>query len=406
MNKYCSKYLKYKKKYLNIIRNNIICNNIIEKKNIKGGSIDNSNLGHINIINNNVILYAIGDIHGDFELLKYILTKLLNVATYNSNNDTFTWKKDSKNIYLIFNGDLVDRGGRNEKVVDIEKSDIKIIENLIYLKEQAQSINSDILLMCGNHELMIFNQDFRYSTLDKDQKKYIKKGSTFSKLYADNVLGLLRINNIIFAHGGVCKEMFEPSTYNVDFKNVDIFNYINNLIRKWLYNKSLSIQEQKNMNILLFGDSASPMWCRTFGYKKENDITCGNEIDEDVFQNLNNVIPEEYQKQKRMIIAHTHQTDGINQTCNGKVWRIDTGMSRAFDKHIEDKSKDTLKRLKEKYKNGNSRKIQVLKISMNNNNLFTNFKIIDSQFRTYDLIKNTESLDKCIQYPKLKYCKK
>lgn len=398
MNEYYLKYLKYKKKYLHIIRNNINnninsnINNNINNNKIKGGNINNNKLGHINITDNNIILYAIGDIHGDFQLLKYILTELLKVAKYDNKTNKFTWI--SKNIYLIFNGDLVDRGGRDDKVVDIEKNDILIINNLIELKKQAKSNNSDILLMTGNHELMIFDQDFRFSTLDKDQKKNIVRGSDFSKLYSDNVLGLLRLNNLLFTHGGICKEMFNPKNYNINFDNTDIINHINILIRKWLKGIKLSKDENKDIITILSGKSASPMWCRTFGRKNENE-DCADEIDEDVFNKIKKLdnIPLKYKDDLRMIIAHTIQQSGINPSCSEKVWRIDTGMSRAFDKHIDKKNNINIKNIQKQYKE-NYRKIQVLEIKMNNKGLYTNFKKIVSNKRTHDLVESTDSLDK------------
>ena len=398
MNEYYLKYLKYKKKYLHIIRNNINnninsnINNNINNNKIKGGNINNNKLGHINITDNNIILYAIGDIHGDFQLLKYILTELLKVAKYDNKTNKFTWI--SKNIYLIFNGDLVDRGGRDDKVVDIEKNDILIINNLIELKKQAKSNNSDILLMTGNHELMIFDQDFRFSTLDKDQKKNIIRGSDFSKLYSDNVLGLLRLNNLLFTHGGICKEMFNPKNYNINFDNTDIINHINILIRKWLKGIKLSKDENKDIITILSGKSASPMWCRTFGRKNENE-DCADEIDEDVFNKIKKLdnIPLKYKDDLRMIIAHTIQQSGINPSCSEKVWRIDTGMSRAFDKHIDKKNNINIKNIQKQYKE-NYRKIQVLEIKMNNKGLYTNFKKIVSNKRTHDLVESTDSLDK------------
>tara|TARA_B100001094_G_C18163226_1_gene790554 strand:- start:273 stop:1544 length:1272 start_codon:yes stop_codon:yes gene_type:complete len=406
MNNYYLKYIKYKKKYLHNLRNNIlISNSSINQFNNKliGGINSNNNftqnnLGHYNIKDQNIILYAIGDIHGDYEVLKHILTELLNVADYDINNNTFEWK--ANNVYLIFNGDLVDRGGRGNKVVDIEKNDIKIIENLINLKEQSKLFNSDIILLCGNHELMIFNQDFRYSTLDKSQKTNINRGSLFATKYSNNVLGLLRINNILFTHGGICEEMFKSDEYSVDFQKVDPINYINNLIRKWLATPKLTdTNEKKDIKTIISGDSASPMWCRTFGHEHQHK-NCGNDIELKVFQKLKKYIPNNYTQDLRMIIAHTKQSIGINSKCDGKVWRIDTGMSRAFDTHISNiNDKETIKHIKDKHNNNSDyRKIQVLQIKMDQNGLYTQFEKIVSNYRAYDLIQNTQSLDKYFNY--------
>ena len=38
---------------------------------------------------------------------------------------------------------------------------------------------------------------------------------------------------------------------------------------------------------------------------------------------------------KRMVVGHTVQPSGISNACQGRVWRIDVGMSRAFGGPIE-----------------------------------------------------------------------
>jgi len=159
----------------------------------------------------------------------------------------------------------------------------------------------------------------------------------------------------------------------------------------------LTQKENQDMKTILQGEEASPMWCRTFGSKDQNE-DCAAEIDEDVFNEIKklNNIPKKYKNYLKMIIAHTIQNNGINSSCSEKVWRIDTGMSRAFDKHIHDyNDNSTINRVKTKYeKYNNHRKIQVLQIKMDQQGLFTKFKTINSGYRTYNLIQDSESLDK------------
>ena len=38
---------------------------------------------------------------------------------------------------------------------------------------------------------------------------------------------------------------------------------------------------------------------------------------------------------KRMVVGHTVQPSGISNACQGHLWRIDVGMSRAFGGPIE-----------------------------------------------------------------------
>ncbi|KKN67699.1 hypothetical protein LCGC14_0458430 [marine sediment metagenome] len=87
---------------------------------------------------NNII--AIGDIHGEFDLLKSLITKLKD--NYNL--------KDYK---IIFLGDYIDRGKDSFKVVD-------------YLIESNKEY--DCIFLKGNHEDMLFNYLNDMSHRDKD----------------------------------------------------------------------------------------------------------------------------------------------------------------------------------------------------------------------------------------------
>ena len=64
----------------------------------------------------------------------------------------------------------------------------------------------------------------------------------------------------------------------------------------------------------------------------------------------------------KIIIGHTIQQNGINSACNNKVWRIDVGMSNAFD-------------------NNNKRKIEILEIldngMANPNNGFKPIRVLN-----------------------------
>ncbi len=78
-------------------------------------------------------VFAIGDIHGDVEILKKII---LATELFDKN---FNWI--SKNSYLVLTGDYVDRGSETKAVLNF----------LIQLKKSAQN---RIQILSGNHERM------------------------------------------------------------------------------------------------------------------------------------------------------------------------------------------------------------------------------------------------------------
>ena len=63
----------------------------------------------------------------------------------------------------------------------------------------------------------------------------------------------------------------------------------------------------------------SPMWIRSLGKSP---------VSEDVCKDLSETL--QTYKVGKMFVGHTPQIVGINDSCNGSVWRTDIGMSRAF----------------------------------------------------------------------------
>ncbi len=122
----------------------IICNDIDHKTPI------------YNISENQKII-AIGDIHGDLLALLLILfgAELINTDLEWIGKDTF----------VVFTGDLLDDYRIGGKTIRQHPADeITIISFLADLNTQAikSSPSGRILLCLGNHELLNFENDFRY----------------------------------------------------------------------------------------------------------------------------------------------------------------------------------------------------------------------------------------------------
>ena len=97
-----------------------------------------------------------------------------------------------------------------------------------------------------------------------------------------------------------------------------IIGVINHTIRTYLEDGKYTPILSKLKDLLMTQDSI--LFCRDFGFDNYN---C-EELNE-IF-NILDMNPEE----SKMIIGHSIQ-DEINSICDDRVWRIDLGLSRAFD---------------------------------------------------------------------------
>ena len=85
----------------------------------------------------------------------------------------------------------------------------------------------------------------------------------------------------------------------------------------------------------------SPFWPRNYG-KLQGGLSADNPMCKNIFENNYDSIHESmYMGRKSsnvlktynvngIVVAHTPQKDGINQTCGGKIWRTDVGLSSVF----------------------------------------------------------------------------
>jgi len=90
---------------------------------------------------------------------------------------------------------------------------------------------------------------------------------------------------------------------------------INDETRRWL-------RGEVEFPEILVG-SESPQWTRL--YSRDPDAqACGT---------LTEVL--EALEAERMVMGHTVQSEGITSACDGRVWRIDTGMSSYYEGPLE-----------------------------------------------------------------------
>ena len=309
-------------------------------------------------------LVAIGDIHGDLSVaIKSLkLAGVINLSVPNNsvNVNDIEWK--GGNTFIVQIGDQIDRvrpsNWNNDSICDSndselyqdEGSDLKIFSLFENLHKQAQKYGGAVLSLLGNHELMNVVGDFRYvspnefrefgnffnakKTLKrygtypfgyKERKEVFKPGGILAKKLALTRYSILQVGSWIFVHGGVSPELAKKFT----------LDEINSNIRSWLLgNKDSDIKRAVNELFHNDDDTRSPFWCRIYSDPEDWDNSDGRQSFYKAlnFLNIKNKRTET-DKIKGMIMGHTPQymyNKGINSECNGKLWRIDIGASRAF----------------------------------------------------------------------------
>lgn len=291
-------------------------------------------------------IIVLGDIHGDYELAIKML-KLAKLITIGKHKEI---KWIGGNTYVVQVGDQIDRCrpvgdkecSQTDATYNDEDSDIKILELFTNLDLQARKQGGMVISLIGNHELMNSKGKMQYVS-----KKNINHFLNYkSKTSPDKVfdsplsarqfafspgneygvfLGCTRMPSVIigsnlFVHAGMINSIIEF----LDINERSDLESINIAIKKWL----LGIVEYKGIRD--FVDSDSMFWTRVLGTLPPNvdfsDKLCVSQLDK-----VLNVL-----KINNVIIGHTPQSflynDGINSTCNNKIWRVDNGSSAAFHK--------------------------------------------------------------------------
>ena len=294
-------------------------------------------------------IVAIGDLHGDWKLT----LKILKIAKVIDNNNNWI----GGDTVVVQVGDQIDRcrplGPTNKcdmegTTLNDEASDEKIMKFMSNLNNKAKKDNGMVISLLGNHELLNAQGSMNYVSrkglleYGKDIKTGMEKriklfspGNRIGNFMGCNRVSFVIIGSFIFVHGGITNEIINK----LNIKNRNDLVKINSNVRKWL----LGLINFDNINTIINGEiEGSIFWSRILG-------TMGpNKSYESCEKSLDKVI--ELFNLKGMIIGHTpqsfnkHSHNGINSTCDDKVWRVDIGASKAFDIFDSDKSESELRK--------------------------------------------------------------
>ncbi len=251
---------------------------------------------------------AIGDLHGDLASAR----EALRLAGAIDGQDKWIGGK----MVLVQVGDQLDRG-------DDEPQILQLLERLA---DEASQSGGAVHVLNGNHELMNVVGDLRYVTPDgmhdyanvkvptnarfppgfpadaKGRAAAFAPGSELARKLAErNTIAI--VGDTLFAHAGVLQKHI---TYGV--------GRINDEVRRFLRGELPTLPE-------VVGSDDAPVWTRVFGGPASAEAC--HEL-EGVLAAL---------AVKRLVVGHTVQPSGITNACDGRVYRVDVGLSDYYGKN-------------------------------------------------------------------------
>lgn len=288
-------------------------------------------------------IVVVGDLHGDYEHFVEILKGIGLV------DSSLSWTGGQ--AFLVQTGDVLDRGPDARKIFDLIRR----------LETEAQAAGGQVQMLIGNHEEMnITGIAFDYedyvtveqfiSFLPEDyvarkQKELEKKARggrdikrlwqevmdyelearkkylvNFNQKYGKWIArknAVIKINDTVFVHGGISEEFSR-------WKLEDINNRLRHELA--VFQKAiLNLSPPADMKLEIVYRSNGPLWYR------ELALANGSVSEEQVDRILNNL------EARQIIVAHTPRlvlTINDMRRFGGKIWIVDTGISRAYGGHM------------------------------------------------------------------------
>lgn len=284
---------------------------------------------------NKEIIYVVGDMHADLQVLVNLLTKVMMVATVNPETYESDWVENlGRRTTLIFLGDMVDRnrpgysklkdGGRRTcgEIPDEEIKMQKIINDLS-LKAKNMNNGHKVIKILGNHEIMIAKNERRYSSkmgsgdakfrklLNCERKEDMLQYTLIGPV-PENTKIIHEEGDWIFLHAGLDKKYGQI----MDRERLSI-DKLNDIGRKIIggYNCKMDVLNKEELRLarkFILDAQDSPVWDRKMGNDFLPDAVKCNKLDEvfDVFFNQGNREKRDVSKMK-VVIGHTTQNKAL-----------------------------------------------------------------------------------------------
>lgn len=255
-------------------------------------------------------LVAIGDLHGDLAATR----AALRLAGAIDDRDRWVGAK----LVVVQTGDEIDRGD----------DDRAVIELFDRLADAAHGAGGEVRALVGNHEAMNVAGDFRYVTKasfaafgDVDTRKVpgpvlaqfpVEARGRLAAFYPGGPFALrlsqrnavIVVGDTLFVHGGVTVEHVRYGLAR-----------FNREVSRWMSGQGAPSP--------LASEEQGPLWTRRYS-NDEQPVDCA-----ELAATLDAL------EIKRMVVGHTPHKDGITSACDGRVWRIDTGLSHYYEGPVQ-----------------------------------------------------------------------
>ena len=270
-------------------------------------------------------IVAMGDIHGDFDVLITILIAAEVI------NDEGLWIGGT--TVVVQTGDIVDDARFNHKTQKythlfnhLPEDELLIYGFLADLNIQAKAVGGRVLLCMGNHEYTHIIHQMGvpdnytqpetlkwYDSFGKDMRHHIfKSGGILAKKLSCMLNLVVVVGDWIFCHGGLnCSNIFSRA----DLED------INRKMRMFM-NNDLSDEELLEY-LQRFETDDFILYDRRYSYndrEDDNSQACQD------FEKIKDILE---MPNAKIVVGHTVQ-HCPNSICNESIYRIDTGMSEAF----------------------------------------------------------------------------
>jgi hypothetical protein len=254
--------------------------------------------GVIKGLNQRVV--AIGDLHGDLDILRNILR-----AAEVLDEETDSWKEGCTNIVVQL-GDVVGRGPHAPAILQL----------LHRLKGEAAKAGGRVITLSGNHEMMSLMGSINYvhpQLLEESGgangfRYLFGVGGRYGRMFAEDSFAAALIGDVVYVHGGLTARY---AAYGVGKLNNELW-----------YQGLMAANLSKHA----FHANDSPLWDRSIvaaaRQKNCKPLT-------DALQALS---AKEGVPVGAMVVGHTMMPDGkIGSWCAGRLVAADVGLSRYIE---------------------------------------------------------------------------